>query len=158
MEASPDNWFQLLQSIFIVAGFAITALSFRSDIRSRKVSVLLRLIENYRDTWHGFMAKPELSRVLEDEVDLKKAPIKDDERCLATAQLIIHLSSVFVAQKMRQIPPIEGMERDVRSFFSKPIPEAIWKEIRDFQNADFVAYVEKVVSSGKQGGDPGQPD
>jgi hypothetical protein len=37
-----------------------------------------------------------------------------------------------------------GLAADVREFFSRPIPRLIWNEIKRYQEADFVVFVENV--------------
>jgi hypothetical protein len=34
------------------------------------------------------------------------------------------------------------MERNIRAFFAIPVPRLIWQELREYQDPDFVAFVE----------------
>ena len=36
----------------------------------------------------------------------------------------------------------EGLRSDICSFFSLPIPQAVWEKTKLFQNDDFVEFVE----------------
>ncbi len=37
---------------------------------------------------------------------------------------------------------IEGLDKDIGAFFVLPIPRAVWIALREFQDEDFVAFVE----------------
>jgi len=36
-----------------------------------------------------------------------------------------------------------GLKKDVREFFSLPIPRAVWNEMKSYQDSDFVRFVEE---------------
>ena len=56
--------------------------------------------------------------------------------------VVLHTSSVYEALKDELVTKQEGMRFDVGSFFSLPVPQAVWEKIKRFQNKDFVAFVE----------------
>ena len=39
----------------------------------------------------------------------------------------------------------EGVERDIQAFFSLPVPKEVWNKFKEFQNADFVKFVESAL-------------
>ncbi len=41
---------------------------------------------------------------------------------------------------------IKGLKSDIRFFLALPIPKAVWKKIRPFQDEDFVAFVENCLN------------
>lgn len=43
----------------------------------------------------------------------------------------------------------EGLGLDIRTFFSLPVPRAVWDSKRHFQDAEFVAFVEKQIATTK---------
>ena len=55
----------------------------------------------------------------------------------------LHLSNAYYAMKDEMVVKVEGLRKDVGSFFSLPIPGAIWEKTKQFQNRDFVAFVEQ---------------
>jgi hypothetical protein len=61
--------------------------------------------------------------------------------------LILHLATSFEARKRRMYFAEEGLKRDMREFFSLPIPRAIWSGVRVYQQQDFVHFVDEAVSS-----------
>ncbi len=140
-----ENWFTLLQSFGIIGGLWYAARSFRFDARVRRVGNLIEIVRHHREIWSRLYTNPELARIREPNPNLTKQPITLEEELFAT-QVILHLSGVFQATMEGVIDPLEGAEADIRRFFSKPIPEEIWRRRRQFQNSDFVKYVESTIS------------
>ncbi len=68
--------------------------------------------------------------------------------------VVLHVSSVFEALKDDLLNRQEGLRRDICAFMSLPIPRSVWKDIKTFQNDDFVALVESCVTDGQP---PQQP-
>lgn len=56
--------------------------------------------------------------------------------------VISHISSVYEALKDELVIKQEGLRRDVRSFFSLPVPKAVWQNAKLLQNQDFAAFIE----------------
>ncbi len=56
--------------------------------------------------------------------------------------IISHISSVYEALKGELLIKQEGLRRDVRSFFSLPVPNAVWTKTKLLQNQDFAAFIE----------------
>jgi hypothetical protein len=135
------EWFNLLQSLGIVSGLAFTALALRADTKSRRVNNLLNVTQGHREIWTSFYARPELSRVLQNSVDLDKSPVTDEEALFLTF-LILHLASSFYAMKSDLFISQDGLQKDIRWFFELPIPKLVWQKSKSFQNPDFVDFVE----------------
>lgn len=131
----------LLQSTGIVAGLCFTAWSLRVDAKVRRVANLLTITGQHRNIWTRIYERPELTRVLEESVDLAVAPVTQQEE-LFILLIVLHFSSAQEAIKQGMFPAPEGLSKDIQWFFSRPIPKVIWKRIRPFQDADFVRFVE----------------
>lgn len=138
------NWFQLLQSIFLFTGFIIAAVALRNDLRARRMQNLLKIKEHYNSIWSQLFSFPELNRVQADEVDLAEKALTEKERFFVL-MAIQHLFAAYEATRTKQIRPFQGMEKDIRRFFSRPIPKLIWNEEKRFQNPDFVEFVERQI-------------
>lgn len=141
-----ENWFNLLSAIGIVASLLFTAISLRSETRTRRVGNLLTLTHNHRELWSELFERPNLKRVLEAKPDLSKRPITLDEDVYVN-MLIQHLGSAFQALRNGLTIKPEGLKEDVRRFFSLPIPRAIWEKLKVFQNDEFVQFVEHCLNN-----------
>lgn len=137
-----ENWVTILNAVGIIGGLFFTAISFRSEAKTRRIANLLTVTTNHREIWKEFFLRPELSRVLDDSANLGKQPVTPEEREFVNF-VILHLSSVFYATKDDVVTRLEGLRQDTASFFSLPIPESVWEGSKAFQNRDFVAFVEE---------------
>ena len=137
-----QDWFTILSAIGIVGGLVFTAVSLRSETKTRRIANLLTLTANHREVWKELFRRPELARIVDRSVDVKKRAISPAERAFVT-MVVLHVSSAYETLKDELVINQQGLRRDVGIFFSLPIPRAVWEESRVFQNADFVAFVEK---------------
>ena len=137
-----EHWFDLLQTIGIIGGLLFTAYALRKDERARRIGNSIAINEQHRRIWKTFYEHPRLHRVLSADLDLDKSPVCIEEELFITS-LILHLNAVHQAMKHGEFITLEGLERDVRQFFSLPIPKNVWKRSKFFQNSDFVLFVER---------------
>lgn len=133
-----------LESAGVVSSFLYTAASFRADAKERRISNLMGMAQSHRDLWLQLFEKPELSRILKDDVSLRKAAVSVVEQRFVQL-LIAHLSVCFEAIKSGVLPSLSGLEDDIRSFFALPIPRQVWKWSRRFQQKDFTSFVDKTI-------------
>ena len=79
--------------------------------------------------------------MLDPVPDLDRHPITDAER-LFVLFLILHLASSFEATKHGMYFAEHGLRADVREFFANPIPQVVWREMKRYQQRNFVEFVE----------------
>lgn len=139
------NWFQLVQTIGIAFGLALSSWAAYAQCRALRVEALVRLTEGHRSLWQGVFEKPALLRVINPRADVAAKPISGEER-LFVLLLVLHLKTAFDASAAGVIAPIWGLERDVRAFFSLPIPRAVWEGVREFQSPEFRNFVEAEIT------------
>jgi hypothetical protein len=53
-----ENWFNLFSSAGIMGGLWFTAVSLRSETKTRRVANLLTITANYREVWKEFFHSP----------------------------------------------------------------------------------------------------
>ena len=135
------NWFVLLQSAGIIGSLLFTAFTIRSDLKERRIANLFALTQNHRDIWENLFSLPELARVLDPSPDLNHVPITAPER-LFVLLIILHLNAAFRAFESGLLKKPEELQRDVHTLFSLPIPYTVWQRMKEFQDADFVRFVE----------------
>ena len=139
-----DHWLDLLQTIGIVGSLLFSAYTTRRAEKSRRISNLISINQEHRQIWKELYAHPELSRVTARDVDLKSSPVTDQEEVLVNS-LIIHLDTVHRAMRSGLYVKIEGLQTDIRDFFSLPIPKAVWDRVKIFQDANFVKFLERAL-------------
>lgn len=136
-----ENWFVLLQSVGIIGSLLFTAASFRTDAKARRISNLLTLTHHHREIWTQLYKRPDLLRVVKRAVDLMRQPVTEAEE-LFVDLLILHLSSSYHAIRDGLLAEPEGLRKDIRWFFSLPIPRAVWRKSRILQDEDFVRFID----------------
>lgn len=141
------NWFEILQSIFIVGAFIHTYYSTRNETRSRKLEHLFQINQSHRDIWGKTYSQPELLRIRKTSVDLQKNPVTEVERRLA-AEVIMHIYSVYEAMTIGLFNKGE-MEKDIADYLKLPIPNFVWQEVKIYYDTKFVNYIERLLSKVK---------
>jgi len=136
-----ENWMTVLNAVGVIGGLFLTARALRSETKTRRIANLLTVTRNHRELWKEFFEHPELARVLDASVDLAKRPITPGEQKFVN-MVVNHISSVYESLKDELVTKQEGLRQDVRSFFSLPLPKAVWEKTKMFQNEDFVKFVE----------------
>lgn len=136
-----QNWFNLFSSIGIIGGLWFTAVSLHSESKTRRIANLLTITANYREVWKEFFHSPELARVIDHSANVAKQPVTPAEEFFVS-MIISHISSVYEALKGELLNKQEGLRRDVKSFFSLPVPKAVWTKTKLLQNQDFAAFIE----------------
>ena len=139
-----QNWFNLFSSAGSIGGFWFTAVSLRSETKTRRVANLLTITANHREVWKEFFGKPELARVIAVSADVSKQPVTPEEEFFVN-MIISHTSSVYEAIKDELLIKQEGLRRDVKSFYSLPVPNAVWQRTKLLQNQDFAAFIESAL-------------
>jgi hypothetical protein len=136
-----QNWLNLFSAVGIIGGLWFTAISLRSETKTRRIANLLTLTHNQRELLQVFYQNLELTRILDASADTASLPVNLGEK-IYTSALIQHLSSAYRAMQSDLTVKPEGLRRDVHEFFELPIPKAVWEKIKRFQDRDFVAFVE----------------
>ena len=135
------NWFDLVSAIGIIASLLFTAVSLRSETKTRRVANLLTLTAAHRDIWSIILEHPELTRVLDRSVNISLTPVTLEETVYVNI-IIQHVSAAYQALKGGLSVRPDDLCEDIQSFFSLPIPNAVWAETKRLQNHDFVTFVE----------------
>ena len=56
-----DNSFNLLSAVGIIGGLWFTALSFRSETKTRRIANLISITDGHREIWKLYLNSPELA-------------------------------------------------------------------------------------------------
>ena len=137
-----EHGFDLVGVVGIVSSLGFTAFSFRKDESSRRIGNLLALTAAHRDIWSQLFTRPELARILETDVDLVRKPVTNEEALFVTF-LLLHLNSTWQAMEEGVFRTRQAIARDVRWFFSRPIPKSVWEKSKAFQDPKFARFVEE---------------
>jgi hypothetical protein len=139
-----ENGFNLLSAVGVVGSLLFTAISFRSETKTRRVANFLSVTTNYREIWKTFLNQPKLSRVLDAAADVTGQPVTAEEEIFVN-MLILHLSTTFYAMNDELLVKLEGSRQDIAQFFCLPVPAAVWAKTKPLQNHDFAAFIESAL-------------
>ena len=142
LEWATQNWFSLLQSAGIVGSLLFTGLALRMDVKERHNSNTLTITKEHRELWANFFNRPELSRVLDPNADLATCPVTQKEE-MFMLQLVVHFNTALEVLKPGKFASVdEALRKDIRWFFSLPIPNAVWMQAKERQDDGFVRLIE----------------
>ncbi len=136
-----EYWPSVIQNLGIIGGLGFTAYSLWKDERARRVANYIAISGQYREIWSLPFHNPELVRVLEADVDLNKTPVTAQEEIFVN-QVIVHLDIVRRAIKAGVFVKMDGLRKDVRDFFSLPIPRAVFEKNKPLQDKDFIKFMD----------------
>jgi hypothetical protein len=141
---SAERWFDVIQTVGIIGGLLLTAHEVRKNQKARTIANTIAVNRQYSRIWHEFYERPELARILQKDTNLSKQPVSNDES-LFIKTLLLHLDVVRRAMKAGVFVKIQGLQNDVRDFFTLPIPKLVWEKMKPFQDDDFVAFIENCL-------------
>ena len=140
------NWFAIVQTVAIAAGLLLVGTGLLLEARARRVQNLIQLTQQHRDLWERMYSQPELTRILDPDADLAKTGVTAEEEMFVVF-IILHLSSTYYAIRSGFFQKPHGLRKDIESFFSLPIPRAVWERVRILQDVPFVKFVEQCYPS-----------
>ena len=141
-----NSWFDLVQTVGIIASLVYPAAIYRADAKSRRSDNLMKLTEQHRELWDELEQRPSLKRILDTNLDLRKDPVTpEEERYIG--KHILRLNSAFHAIKDGVFTEPEGLVKDVRRFFSRPIAKVVWERMKPMQDSALVSFVEACLNT-----------
>lgn len=143
-----ENWFSLIQTIGIVAGFLLAARSLALDRGIRKTEILIQLTESHREIWEGFLDDANLDQTLSPSRNLESKPVTFAEQRFVIS-IILHMALIHRAAKHGVFKHWSGLERDICEFLSLPVPAAVFSKQRPYQEPEFLAFVDQIVGPEK---------
>lgn len=138
------NWFDILSILVAAGSLVFAAITIHEDTETRRIANLISLTVNHRELWSNLFKHPELSRLLDAAAAVNDAPVTVNESLLI-GMIIQHLNATHEAINSGLAMKPDSLSEDVRTFFSLPVPKAVWENTKRFQNEDFVAFVESCI-------------
>lgn len=137
-----DNWKDVLTVIGSIVGVCIGVAAFHRH-RGRDEKEDQNALSTAHDAlWSNVRERPELSRVLLTDVDLKRKPLTIQEEVFLN-EVFLHFERGWTAAKENKVLTMEAFTADVRGFFALPLPRAAWEKRKAFRNPKFVRFIEK---------------
>ena len=143
-----ENWFDFTIAVCSIGGLWFSAFAIRAnakaqqeEAKARRMSNLLAITANHREVWKDFYRTPQLARVIDPAADVVKQPVTPAEEFFMNTA-ISNTFTTYEALKDELVTQQEGLGRDVKSFLSLPVPNAVWQRTKPLQNQDFADFIE----------------
>jgi len=116
------------------------------DAGSKERDDILSLPDRHRRLWWSELSKhPELLRIFQTDVDVQKMPPTAIEEVFINEQFIVYMSGWRFA-KNGGTPTLNDVAKDVKWFFSLPLPSAVWEKTKTLKPPEFMEFVEGAVT------------
>ena len=135
------QWFNVVQTLGIITGSALTAWIACADARSRRAGNLLEMAAQHRELWSEAHRRPELARIFKEEADLVSTPISTAEEEYLRL-IIVHFNTGWTMRRAGASYSGKTLSADIRAFFKLPLPAAIWEQTKNARDQGFVKFVE----------------
>lgn len=146
-----SDWPDVVAAVGIIGGLLFTgvnmmftAASFRADAKNRLISNLLSLDERHRMVWGEVKQRPELKRILAENVDMIAQPLTPEED-VSMWQIVQQFETGWRVERILNRGELKFLARDAANFFSLPLPGAVWEKIKKYRNPKFVKFVERAL-------------
>ncbi len=140
-----QHWFDLVQSLGIIASMAFTAASLRRERHGRRMTDHLTLAAQHRELWIDANRRPELARILLPEVDLVARPISLVEEDYLNL-VIVHYTTGWLMAREGGLVNLKVLAKDARAFFGLPIPRAVWEQTAPVLDPEFAAFIREALA------------
>jgi hypothetical protein len=138
------EWFSLIQTAGVIGGLIFTGLTVRQEARARETQNLLAFAERHRLLWGEVGYRPELHRLIAKDADLVAKPITPAEE--ATLKVVlVHFELGWRLAKSMDRSDLDPLAKDIREFFSRPLPRAAWQTDKGCHNREFVRFVSRAI-------------
>ena len=141
-----SNWYSVIGAAGIIGSLLFTAASVRADAKNRSIANLLALDERHRALWSDVKQRPELKRILSENVDLLTQPLTPEED-VSMWQIVQQFETGWRVEKILNRGELKFLARDAAELFSLPLPRAVWDKEKQFHNPRFVRFVERAMRS-----------
>jgi hypothetical protein len=131
-----------LTDLATIIGLFFSGFGLLLNALERRAGNLLEITKQHRELWVWIRTDPNSKRLFDAHADVVNNPVTDDER-RSVNFVILHFFANFQAAKTGFYKLPERIVLDIRSFFSRPIPEAAWNLSKQFHEVDFVRFVER---------------
>lgn len=135
---------ELFQTVGVVGGLFYTARAMRLQAKAQIIESRFHQIERQAAIQEALATRPELARIHDPHANLAAEPVSNDELRFVK-MMISHLYGSYFAMKNGALNKPDGLELDIKTFFALPIPKAIWRQLRVYQDKDFRHWVERAM-------------
>jgi hypothetical protein len=140
------NWFNVIQTSGIIGSLWLAAAAANRDARAKEIENLLSLSEHHRELWKSVPQRKDLQRVFQADANVLLTPATVTETEFLNL-VIVHFQTGWWIARAGGITTLKELKADARSFFSLPLPRAVWEKTKSFRNRRFVKFIEYALNN-----------
>lgn len=138
------NWFNIVQSVALVATLTIAISALRSSGQATRGSNILAIMSSHREIWSQLTTNPELQDVMRSTMSGNEEISNNEYNFFI--QVINHVATAFELAQMGGINPVEGMRRDAHEYMNWPVFRAAWGRNKAYQEPNFVEFIDSCIA------------
>ena len=142
------NWFNVIQTVGIIGSLWIAAMAANRESRTKGIENLLSLSEHHRELWKEIPGQNDLVRIFQPDADTLLVPVTMAEAEFLNL-VIVHFQTGWCIAKAGGFTTLAEMKADVRSFFTLPLPRAVWENTKGNRDPAFVRFVTRAIQTAK---------
>jgi hypothetical protein len=139
------NWSSAIGAAGIIGGLYFTAASFSHDAKAKEVANILTLGEQHRELWNEAHQREDLKRIFLTRVDARPVSVAEEEFLNI---VFVHFETGWQMARAGTVLTCSVLARDIRAFFSLPLPRLVWEKTKSARNPRFVRFVERAMKRG----------
>ena len=116
----------------------------RKDAEARADTNLIALTQLHQNLWLAIRKDPDLKRISRKSVDLSASPVTQEEEDALIVIIVQYQLGWNFARKDEALTDA-AFAKDVRGYFSRPIPNAVWNSTKENMDTEFVKFVEDAL-------------
>jgi hypothetical protein len=138
------NWPNAITTLGVIGSLWIGIWTGQRELEKGKRESLERAAERHDKLWTQMSEQPSLHRILQEEVDLLAKPVTVEEEEFLNLVIVLFLTGWRNA-KAGGIITLKELSGDVGSFFSRPLPHAVWEKTKLTRNPKFVRFIDRAL-------------
>lgn len=130
--------------MFTGAYLRLDTLERKETNKERRATNVLTLAERHRVLWAEARQRPELIRIFSREADLSAQPVTIMEEEFLRAVFVHYEVGWYVAPGISP-NEVKAQQEDIRDFFPRPVPWAVWQKTSQLHSPAFIRFVERAL-------------
>lgn len=132
---------ELIATVGVIAALLFTGNQQRVDTRVRRAETRLEITAQHRDLWTYLRGDSRYAGMFDKSRNLQTNPVSDDE-VFGVNLVLLHLRASLAARSAGIFTEPECLKEDMREFLTYPVRAAAWEQLKRYQDAKFVRFVE----------------
>ena len=122
----------------------LAPVSMLRDIRAEKKRVAAEITKAHGELWRHIRSLPEAEALFDRGRDAsRRPPTPNETHCVRL--VLAHFSWAHSEHRAGRYDLPEEIGADLRCFLSPPVPQAVWRELRPYQDRDVREFIDAAL-------------